>query len=290
MLTAAIAALLPADYYYEPGIYFRVGIAQPATGPITIGWIEYFAKNCVTLLFLFGTILAYSFIFKPDRPLNGKKYFQEQYALLGKMTIEEKKGAVACLLLLVALLTLDYHKIEAAWCFVMIAMLLFLPGMNIGTKEDLVNTDYGFLFFATACMSIGTVASGLGIGKIVSDLSLPYLVDKSPTFFLLFVWLLCVALNFILTPLAITAAFALPLHKSQLTWGINPWCLHFVMMHGLDQIIFPYEYGLYLIYFSFGLIYMKDFMKAMGVKMLINGIFVACILIPFWNLIGYVMM
>lgn len=149
-----------------------------------------------------------------------KKYFQEQYALLGKMTIEEKKGAVACLLLLVALLTLDYHKIEAAWCFVMIAMLLFLPGMNIGTKEDLVNTDYGFLFFATACMSIGTVASGLGIGKIVSDLSLPYLVDKSPTFFLLFVWLLCVALNFILTPLAITAAFALPLHKSQLTWEL----------------------------------------------------------------------
>ena len=287
MLTAAIGALLPQLIIYEPGIYFRVGIAQPATGPITIGWLDYFLKNAVTLVFLFGTILAYSVIFKPDKPLDGRKYFIDQYKALGTMSLEEKKGAVACALLLISLLTLDFHKIEAAWCFVMIAMLLFLPGMNIGTKEDLVNTDYGFLFFATACMSIGTVASGLGIGKIVSDAALPYLVDKSPSFFLIFVWLLCVVLNFLLTPLAVTAAFSLPLAQIAVDLGINPWCLHFVMMHGLDQIIFPYEYGLYLIYFSFGLIHLKDFAKAMGVKMLINGVFVVLLLIPFWKLVGF---
>ena len=47
-----------------------------------------FRRNCVTLLFLFGTILAYSFIFKPDRPLNGKKYFQGYTAHYVKVAVE----------------------------------------------------------------------------------------------------------------------------------------------------------------------------------------------------------
>ena len=50
----------------------------------------------------------------------------------------------------------------------------------------------------------------------------------------------------------------------------------------------PYEYASYLIYFSFGLIYLKDFIKLFTVKTILNAIFMVVILIPYWHLIGLI--
>ena len=60
-----------------------------------------------------------------------------------------------------------------------------------------------------------------------------------------------------------------------------------VIYHGVDQIIMPYEYALYLIFVSFGLIRLGDFIKLCSVKMVVNLIFVMVILIPYWRLIGF---
>ena len=49
----------------------------------------------------------------------------------------------------------------------------------------------------------------------------------------------------------------------------------------------PYEVALYLIFYSFGLIELKYFTKFLGLKMIFNGLFVCLILIPYWNLVGF---
>ena len=79
----------------------------------------------------------------------------------------------------------------------------------------------------------------------------------------------------------------MPLAQISLDLGINPHAMYLVMLHALDQLVMPYEIALYLIYFSFGLVYLKDFAKAMFVKLLINGVFIFVILIPFWRIIGF---
>ena len=84
------------------------------------------------------------------------------------------------------------------------------------------------------------------------------------------------------------AAFTVPLIQIAAQLGINPMAVYYIMMNGCDQIIMPYEYALYLIFFSVGLIRMKDFMQILGVKMLLNFVVVFALLIPFWNLIGFI--
>lgn len=116
---------------------------------------------------------------------------------------------------------------------------------------------------------------------------MPMLEGRSVTFVLVFMWLLCMLVNFILTPLAIGATFAVPLTQIALSLGINPEVMWLTICHGYDQILLPYEYPLYMLFFSFNLVYLKEFVKLFGVKIIVNLIFFVCILLPYWNLIGF---
>lgn len=89
-------------------------------------------------------------------------------------------------------------------------------------QRDIRNLNFGFIIFVASCMGIGAVAGSLGIGQIVSDMAMPILVGKSVNFVLMFVWLLCVLLNFLLTPLAIIATFTVRWRQISLDLGINP--------------------------------------------------------------------
>ena len=116
---------------------------------------------------------------------------------------------------------------------------------------------------------------------------MPMLEGRSVTFVLVFMWLLCMLVNFILTPLAIGATFAVPLTQIALSLGINPEVMWLTICHGYDQILLPYEYPLYMLFFSFNLVYLKEFVKLFGVKIIVKLIFFVCILLPYWNLIGF---
>lgn len=287
MLTAALGAILPTLFLFSGNYVMIMTTGTEITGPLSMGWIEFFMKNGVSILFMFLTVFAYTKMFKPTVPISGKAYFQEAYDQLGPMSRDEKKSLGVCLVLFLLLLTIKYHGIQPGWIFVFVPILLFVPGINVGHADDIKNLNFGFIIFVASCMGIGAVAGSLGIGQIVSAMAMPILVGKSVNFVLMFVWLLCVLLNFLLTPLAIIATFTVPLAQISLDLGINPHAMYLVMLHALDQLVMPYEIALYLIYFSFGLVYLKDFAKAMFVKLLINGVFIFVILIPFWRIIGF---
>jgi len=205
------------------------------------------------------------------------------------MTLDEKKILVMCAMLLVFLLTPQYHKIEAGWGFVIFPMLLYFPGFNVAVPDDIKKVNYGMAIFTAACMGIGTTAGALGLGKLVGGLAMPLLAGKGITFIFAAVFTMIFSLNFLMTPLAIMSAFTLPLTQIAMNFGINPAAMYMFIQMAIDQIILPYEYVLYLIFFSFGLVKLSDFAKFQAAKTILAVIFFFVILLPFWRMIGFLM-
>ena len=189
-------------------------------------------------------------------------------------------------LLVVFLVSGGWHGINIGWGFVFAASMMYLPGISVGTEADIKKINFPLIFFVTACMAIGGAANVLGLGKLLAETILPYMESASVFSTIGMVWLLCVVANFLMTPLAIWAAFSAPLTTVAHSLGIDPMAFYYAIFQGTDQIIFPYEYILYLVFFSFGLIGIKDFMKIFSLKMALNIVFLLGVLIPYWKLIG----
>ena len=185
-----------------------------------------------------------------------------------------------------ALFTQSIHKVGMVVIFSLIPLLAFAPGINIGTDKDIKNINFSMGFFVVACLGIGAVATGVGFGNLITQTLSPILAAAGNTFTLVAIWLFGVIANFLLTPIAILAAFSAPVTQIAIDLGINPLGALYVLMNTLDQIVLPYEYVNYLIFFSFGVMSMKDFAKIMGVKMIIGVIFLKTILFGWWNIIG----
>lgn len=169
----------------------------------------------------------------------------------------------------------------------LIPMLVAFPVIGSATPQDIQRINYGFILFIASCMGIGAVAGSLGLGKILVGVVMPILQGQHHYVFFLIVWITLVVLNFVMTPLAMEAAFTVPFATLGLALGLNPMAIYYFMMNGVDQIIMPYQYALYMIFFGFGLIHMKDFMKIMGTKMIANFIMCFAFLLPWWSFLGF---
>lgn len=288
LLAAATGAVAPPMLFlYYPTFFMMVNAGKEVTGELQLGWADYFINNAPGIIFIVLVIAAARLLFKPDRPINGKAYFEAEYKELGDMSSSEKKSLAIVLLLFIALLTTNYHGVDAGWCFALIPLLCFLPVIDVAPTSILQKVDFTFIIFVASCMAIGSTAGSLGIGQIVANLALPVLQGKDASVVMIAIWLICFLLNFLLTPLAIMSAFSLPMASIAMELGINPLAVYFAMTNGLDQIILPYEYALYMVYFSFGLIRLKDWVKFFSVKSLIAFVYFVLILIPYWRFVGF---
>ena len=270
MLASAFGCIVSGSFLFNVGPNMYAGFAGTV---MSLSWIVVF--------FLLERLC------KPKEPLNGKDYFVEQYASLGKTTTAEKKAAAICVLLLVMLVTTDLHHIQAMWVFAIVPLLAYLPGIKICDDQDMKNTNFGMVFFTAACMSIGTVGTALGIGQLVSQIAVPILQGRSISFVFFFMYILFVLLNFVMTPVAIAAAFTMPFAQICTSLGINPEAFFLFETVALDQIFLPYEYVMYLVVFSFGVMQLKDFVQLMTMKFLVATLYIFLLLIPFWRLIGF---
>lgn len=283
MISAAFATLVPGYFIYTPAnAGLLLGIASSVT-PVTVTYFEYLQHNFIFIPFIIIMAWSLTVLFKPEKPIDGKEFFLAEQQKMGKMSKDEIKTAIVTILFFICLLS---NKIDTGFIFVFFPCLLFFPGVNVGTKEDIVKVNYGFIIFVASCMSIGSVATALGVGKLISAMVLPFMANVSHTGLVTIVWLLGVALNFLLTPLAAMSAFGAPLAQLAVDLNVNPVPLLYTFFYALDQIILPYEHAQYLMFFSFGLFGVKDFMKAFGLKMALNLIYLLCIAVPFWTFIG----
>ncbi|MEG6616688.1 SLC13 family permease [Peptococcaceae bacterium 1198_IL3148] len=285
MLTGAFAALLPLFFFYNPNFAIITGAASTVYSE-QITWIQFFTHNIPGIFWCFFMVFVVSKVFKPSKPINCKDYVTEEYNKLGRLSTSEKKAIFVTSMLVLFLVTGGLHGIDIGWGFAFAGIALFLPGINIGTENDIKRINYSLLFFVTACMSIGAAANVLGLGQLLAEAMMPLLSSNGIYVTIGLIWLLCVLSNFLLTPLAIFAAFTAPLTEVALKLGIDPKVFFYTIFQGADQIIMPYEYALVLIFFSFGLIHLKDFIKIFSIKMVLNLVFLLAILVPYWKIIG----
>ena len=287
MLASAMASQIPTNFLLNPNVLIIYGIGGETAGFNSTTWPLYLFHNWPNFVYYVVLLLVIAKMFKPKENINRKEYFAEEYQKLGKMGKEEKKGLLVCAVLFILLLTQSIHGIEANYVFILTPLLAFIPGINIGKADDIKKANFPFIIFVVACMSIGSVAASLGFGKLISDMVMPLLQGKSVTIVFAMVWLLIVLANFLLTPLAIQSTFTVPLTEIALSMNINPEAMWMVILHGSDQILLPYEYPLYMLFFSYGLMSMKDFSRFFSRKMIINLLFLVLIFVPYWKLIGF---
>lgn len=288
MLSAAFSALTPMNWLYSSNLAILIGLGQASGGPASVGWFEVIQHQLPMVLYTLGLGMLCLLLFRPKDHINGKDYFKGELDKMGKMSKEERKAMAILLLLFALLVTSSLTHLEPGWLFALVPCLSFLPGMDLMNDQDIYKLNWGFIFFIAGCLSIGNVASSLGVGAAVSEYALPVLEGRSYYVFFLFVWLLFFLCNFLLTPLAMMAAFTQPLTEIAINLGIDPLTVYFIITSGLDQIVFPYEYALYLLVFAFGMIKMGDFVKAMIFKILLNFVIVFALLIPYWGIMNMI--
>ena len=284
MLAGFFGSIIPGYMVYSNNFVMFQGVGMAVTD-VSIPWLTYLIHNITLLPYSFLIIFMLTKVLKPDVKIEGKVYFEKAYKELGKLALTEKKAIVISIVLFAMFLTSSIHNIQPAWIFLILIIVSFLPGVNIGTKESLASVNYTFIFLITGCMAIGEVSSTLGVGQWISNMILGVISGSNIFVILVVVWLLAFLLNFLLTPVAIAAVVTVPLTEMALGLSISPFVIYYALMQGSSQIIFPYEWPFAFLFFSFGLIPIKHFIKVFSITSLMNLIYFMVIMIPFWRLI-----
>lgn len=287
MMTAFLAVTNPAFSYLTGGshIIMATGLVGQVTGN-TIAWSEYALHNWfIFTIWSFISLAIVLVVLRPEKELQAKELIKQRYQELGPISTDEKKVACLMILILMALFTDKVHKLDAAWVFMIIAVICFLPKVNLMNNEKLRKINWGMIFFISGTMAIGSAAVASGAGKWLASVLFPYLTGGE-MYTLFAVWFFGVAINFVLTPLAATASFTVPIAEMAISSGINPVPVVYALLQGLDQYVFPYEYALLMFIYGFGYISLKNMIKVLIPRIILSAVFLVVIAYPYWKLVG----
>jgi len=255
--------------------------------PTDITPVGVMLHNWPLLLICVLIIFIGSKMFKPEQDLKNISYFEEQLDQMGGMTRREKVNIIMLICVLLYIFTVNIHKLDVNLGFAIIPFLVFLPGLDGADMNTLKKVNYSIVFFVAACMGIGTVASSLGLGAVIADLCETLLMGNTSPFMIMgLVFLIVFGLNFLMTPAAIFAMMTVPVLTLATNLGYSPIPFAYAVNACSEAILLPYEYVPYLIVFSFGMISMKDFIKANIMRSVVFFAGFLMLLVPYWIVIG----
>lgn len=209
----------------------------------------------------------------------------EKYRELGPMSGEQKRSLMLLLLTLLLLATDSLHGVSAGIVLIFIAVLSFMPGMALMDNAKVSKVNFAPLFFIMGCMCIGSAGGFLKVTDWLASLVLPLFTGMDSTLAGTCSYVVGVVANFLLTPLAATTTLTSPMTALGMQLNMDPRILYYSFQYGLDNILFPYEYALYLYFFSSGYISFRDMILVMAIRMVLTAGFVAAIAVPWWKLV-----
>ena len=215
-----------------------------------------------------------------------RKAVDENYAEMGPMTGREKRLTVLVVLGISAFMLQPWTGINDVFMFAFIALMCYLPGLKIEKPENFNTLQLTFLLMITGCMAMGMVGNSIGASKWAVEQLKPILESMSPVAAVITSYLGGTAVNFILTPLAATAAFTPAFGEIGIQTGINPLPLFYAFSYGLDQYVLPYEMVPFLYIFTTGYIKLAHVVKALAIRFVLAGILIAGFAVPYWIFIG----
>ncbi|WP_297597161.1 SLC13 family permease [uncultured Cetobacterium sp.] len=260
---------------------------------VNLTWIEYMKEMGIMTFFLSAVYIAAILffykgnanIFKKENHFKTKEYFEKEYLKLGRINTNEKKVIFVLVIMVTILCTSSIHNISAGWVFAIGAFCFYLPGIDVAKETDLKSINMSMIILMTGAMTIGAVSMATGAGAFIGKILTTYLNGNS--FEIVSIsWLIGVIVNFLLTPLAAASALTQPLIEAAIENGISPTVIINSYAIGLEQIIFPYEYVLPLMMFSYGVMSLKEFVKIYLLKMILSIIFLLVICVPYWGMLG----
>lgn len=287
MFAGCISTISTTPLVYKPAFMgLALGGARTVLPDLSVSWIGYFYHNLPNIVFCIFLIFLLFLVFRPKCTVDGTDYFKAEYNKLGAISAREKKAFMITIGLLLFLLTASFHHIAMEWGFVLVPWLFLLPGINCATSQTVHRVNFSMVLFIGSCLCIGSVSAALGVGDLISQTISPLLKNLSTMSVLAIVWLMAFLINFVLTPLAACGALSGPLTQIALDLGINPLVMIYTLIGSMDQLLLPYEYASYAIFFAFGLMSVKHFAKFMAIKACFHFIFLMLVLGPWWYFIG----
>lgn len=217
---------------------------------------------------------------------NAQAFIASSRKELGPVSPKEKKLMVIVLGMVLAFMVQPWTGVDPVFIFAVLALLCYMPGISILSEESIGKVEIMFLVFITGCMSIGFVGGAVGFNAWAVQQILPLLQGWGETMSVIIAYISGVAVNFLLTPLAATAAFTPAIGDLGQALNMNPLPLFYAFQYGLDQYILPYEAVYFLYIFITGRVTLAHVIPALALRALLCGVLLACVAIPWWNFVG----
>ena len=217
---------------------------------------------------------------------NAQAFIASSRKELGPVSTKEKKLMVIVLGMVLAFMVQPWTGVAPVFIFAVLALLCYMPGISILSEESIGKVEIMFLIFITGCMSIGFVGGAVGFNAWAVQQILPLLQGWGETMSVIIAYISGVAVNFLLTPLAATAAFTPAIGDLGQALNMNPLPLFYAFQYGLDQYILPYEAVYFLYIFITGRVTLSHVIPALALRALLCGVLLACVAIPWWNFVG----
>ena len=263
-----------------------MGLLQKASG-ISSTWMEYAMHNFLPgMLYTFMSVGLVMLILpsKVDRQAL-RATLQTKYQELGPVTSEQKRAAILMLVTLILLATDKLHGVAAGLVLIGVTFAAFLPGVRLLDGPKFSKVNFAPLFFIMGCMTIGSAGGFLKVTTWIANNTLPYLHGMTTTTAGLASYVLGALANFLLTPLAATTTMTSPVTELGIQMNMDPRILFYSFQYGLDNYLFPYEYAVILYFFSSGYMLFKDMLKVLAARMVLTGIFLFFLAIPYWKMV-----
>lgn len=250
-------------------------------------WLEYAFYNFLPgMLYLVVSLAMLLFMVRVHAPKEVvHKIVLENYEKMGPMTAEQRRALILLLATVILLATDRVHGISSGHVLIFITVVSFLPGVSLMDGKKFAAIDFAPLFFVMGCTSIGYAGHYLKVTDMLAQIVLPIMEGLSEATAGVAVYTVGVLLNFLLTPTAATSAFSTPLTQLGMALNLEPRVLYFAFQYGLDNLIFPYEYALYLFFYSSGYINFRTMAFVLGLRIFVTAIFLALVAIPWWHLV-----
>lgn len=217
---------------------------------------------------------------------NAQAFIASSRKELGPVSGKERKLMVIVLGMVLAFMVQPWTGVDPVFIFAVLALLCYMPGISILSEESIGKVEIMFLIFITGCMSIGFVGGAVGFNAWAVQQILPLLQGWGETMSVIIAYISGVAVNFLLTPLAATAAFTPAIGDLGQALNMNPLPLFYAFQYGLDQYILPYEAVYFLYIFITGRVTLSHVIPALALRALLCGVLLACVAIPWWNFVG----
>lgn len=283
------AGVTPSSFLYNPGYVSLMETAiQNYIPDYKMGILDMpqylwgLILCCVITLF----VLTKLYGAKDMKFEGGKEYFDMKYKELGPMSRKEKKGLAIVGILLIYLITTNLTGLPAAYGFMLIPYLLFVPGISVGNGEMVKKVNFPIIFFIASCLGIGVVGNAVGFGDFIASIAVPMLSGKSTLTACLAFLAFGAAANLFMTPYAMVGGLSIPFANVALQLGMSPAAACMILVFACDFVFLPHEVAGYLVMYGFGLMPMKEFIKTQSLKSLVMLIVFVCVMFPLWGLMS----